>query len=71
MGISFWLVAVATNADGYKFLACCGGHECGCMGMPTLIVNCLECNPDNDKCTKKLMEHPEAKYLEFKKLTKG
>ena len=27
----------------YKYETCCGGHECGCMGMPTEIPFCDKC----------------------------
>lgn len=30
------------GGNGLKPVMCCGGHECGCMGMPIDFVDC-EC----------------------------
>lgn len=31
--------------ERYIIMGCCSGRECGCMGQPTSIANCKECNP--------------------------
>lgn len=49
--------------DRYTLHGCCGGRECGCMGMPVSSVNCKYCNPDGSaepgEGVKEYMEYVE------------
>lgn len=46
---------------GMVAVICCGGHECGCMGLPTDFEDCDEC--DNPKPTlERIMEWCRAAY---------
>lgn len=35
--------------DLYILHGCCSGRECGCMGQPVSMSNCVACNPLGDK----------------------
>ena len=59
------------NDDRYKLIACCSGQQCGCMGMPVQLSNCVECNPDDDKeMSRSLAIYEFIDDLEFIKLEK-
>ena len=32
--------------ERFLLIGCCGGFECGCMGMPVAFDECRECNAD-------------------------
>jgi hypothetical protein len=50
--------------ERYIVMGCCSGRECGCMGQPTSMANCKECNPlATIPMEEKLQE--ECKYLEY------
>ena len=52
--------------DRYIVTGCCSGYQCGCMGQPTNITNCVECNPEGDmEPSKEIADAPYFKYLEF------
>ncbi len=52
--------------DRYIVHGCCSGHECGCMGQPTIITNCVKCNPHGDlEPSKAISDQPYFKYLEL------
>ena len=52
--------------DRYIINGCCSGYQCGCMGQPTSITNCVKCNPDGDlEPSKSISDLPYFKYLEF------
>lgn len=53
------------DIDGFRFIGCCSGHECVCMGQPVAITNCLTCNPNNEKSGIVVMLDPIAQHLEF------
>lgn len=51
------------NNTGVKLIGCCSGSDCGCMGMPTMFINC-ECGQQVQPY-EKLVEEYEEKFLEF------
>lgn len=53
------------DIDGFRFIGCCSGHECGCMGKPVQVTNCLTCNANNEKSGISVMLDPIAQHLEF------
>jgi len=53
------------DVDGFRFIYCCSGRECGCMAQPVAITNCLGCNANNDKSGTIAMLDPIAQHLEF------
>lgn len=50
------LIESCTRCNDFKFILhnCCSGRECGCMGMPTAVSYCPECNPKGE------IEPPES-----------
>ena len=58
--------------QNYVVLSCCSGHECGCMGQPVQITNCVDCNPEADKhIGSELEQHEHIEHLEFVQSYKG
>jgi hypothetical protein len=49
--------------EHYMLVGCCSGHECGCMGQPVSMSNCVQCNKNEDKpmgnYIKQYVEHVE------------
>ena len=56
--------------ERYVLNGCCSGRECGCMGAPVSLSNCIKCNPKGDKdpgdTVKSWMEHVEYIPIEDK-----
>ena len=52
--------------DRYVLQHCCGGFECGCLGMPISVTNCMECNPQGDLlASDNISQDPIFKHLEY------
>ncbi|AFK66714.1 hypothetical protein COPG_00118 [Colwellia phage 9A] len=54
----FILIPFCCKCDNDRFIleGCCGGGQCGCMGMPTSCTNCTYCNP-------KALLHPSKRMM--------